>query len=47
MFNIDALMKIISTPVTPVDAEFLFFMPIIERTERSDSDIKVTITIQR
>ena len=39
----DALMKIISTPV---DVEFLLFMPIIERTERSDSDIKVTITLR-
>jgi hypothetical protein len=38
-----ALMEIISTPV---DVEFLLFMPIIERTERSDSDIKVTITLR-
>ena len=38
-----ALMKIISTPV---DVEFLQFMPIIERTERSDSDNKVTITLR-
>ena len=40
----DALMEIISTHVE-IDGYYLL-LPIIERTERSDSDIKVTITIR-
>ena len=40
----DALMEIISTHVEIED--YYLLLPIIERTERSDSDIKVTITIR-